>query len=132
MIHMTLNIRKCKDDYRVSFGKTLLRSYLIKEEAIMYFNMIEKARSYQGAGLNIEETLSSNRDKIKISRLISKSGIDDFLMDFFNIDLPTAHEITNDLTRYNIPADRTIAIEDFKNSKLMKELKKIERKNHAV
>jgi len=78
--------------------------------------MQKEAQRWQGAHMNAEKMLLDAGDRkgaMAVATASGKSNLDDYLMKKFGVDRATAHEVSNTLTQFNIPADRTAKVEDF-------------------
>ena len=66
--------------------------------------------------VNAELELRKRGDKRGLYRVASTSGktyLDDYLMKKFGVDRSDAHEVSNQITRMNLPPDKSAKIEDF-------------------
>lgn len=79
-------------------------------------DMIATAARWQGAARKVDESLGDNKKaRLRHSRMTTKGDLDAYLMKRYGIDESAAREISNTLTRDNIPADTTADIAEFKD-----------------
>ena len=76
-------------------------------------DMVREAARWKGAAQKVAETLTDKKAQLALSRQTTKGDLDAYLMRKFGVDESTARDVSNELTRQNIPADMTADPADF-------------------
>ena len=77
--------------------------------------MVDEAARWQGAARKASEVHKGDtKASLAHMRQTTKGDLDAYLMGKYNLDSAAAREVSNTLTRDNIKADETAAIEEFK------------------
>ena len=97
------------------------------EKAPAFEDMVKEAARWRSAAMNADAMLGEMYDKAHLdhkkgikdvrfgnTRITTKGDLDDYLMANFGIDATTARDVSNELTKKNIPRDKTVSVEDFK------------------
>ena len=78
--------------------------------------MVDSAAKWKGAAIKVDRTLvGNNKARVAHSRMTTKGDLDSYLMKKYGISESEAREVSNELTRKNIPANENADIEEFKD-----------------
>lgn len=81
-----------------------------------FAEMVKEAARWKGAAQKADGLYDSNdkRSRLSHSNMTTKGDLDAYLIKKYGIDESGARDVSNELTRKNIPADRTANVEDFR------------------
>ena len=99
-----------------------------KAEKVPEFeDMVKEAARWRSAAMNADAMLGEMYDKAHLdqkkgikdvrfgnTRITTKGDLDGYLKKRFGIDDSTARDVSNELTKKNIPRDKNVPVEDFK------------------
>ena len=84
------------------------------ESAPEFSDMVKEAQRWRGAAMNVARGLEGNpREALKHSSRTTKGDLDKYLMNKFGVGPTEARDVSNELTRLNLPDDLTAQPEDF-------------------
>ena len=79
-----------------------------------FSDMVKEAQRWRGAAMNVARGLEGNpREALKHSSQTTKGDLDKYLMKKFGVGPTEARDVSNELTRLNLPDDLTAQPEDF-------------------
>lgn len=80
-----------------------------------FSELVQKAQEWKGAAINADKLYpkDNKRARLKHSQMTTKGDLDAYLMKEFDLDAVTARDVSNQLTKENLPAKST-DVEDFR------------------
>ena len=102
---------KAREVYSVKDEKTDVN------ERQSFDNMVKDAARWKGAAIKAEQAIPSDdrKSRLKHSKMTTKGDLDSYLMKKYGLNESEARDVSNELTRQNIPNDMTADLQDFKD-----------------
>ena len=95
---------------------------VVKNAAHPDFNtMVQDAARWRGAAIKADQLMIADKKaRLKHNNMTTKGDLDAYLIKKYGIDPVQAREVSNELTRGNIPNDVTADLQDFKDEPFVK------------
>lgn len=86
-----------------------------QEEPASFESMVQAAQKWRGAAVNADRMYDEKdaKARLKHSKATTKGDLDAYLQKTFGIDEAAARDISNELTKKDLPTDESASVEEF-------------------